>query len=175
MHQQRQRIEERTKVLIRAELREDRSGARDSCILDISSRGMLLTMLDPPGHGAFVEVVAQGHHLVGHVEWSKGRRFGLKFRDRINHAAFIAGYDGPIVIRDNTRRLALPAAARAALFDADEVSKASRFAFALVAGAVAAMLLADLVGVALHHAVGTAGSTMEMPAGDSYAEEDDDQ
>jgi hypothetical protein len=168
------RIEERTKVLIRAALRG--AGAeRDACILDISSRGMLLTMADPPPHGGFVEVVAQGHELVGQVEWAKGRRFGIRFRDRINHAAYIAGYDGPIVIRQNVARLAARADAASAYLTSERLSAMTRFVLTLLAGALAAMLLADVVGQALQGMLDPAGTVMAPPVAAPEPEHEPDK
>lgn len=159
----RPRVEERVKVLIRARIRAGTAAERDSCILDLSSRGMLLTMAVPPAHGAFVEVLAQGHSLVGHVEWSNGRRCGIRLRERINHLALIAGEDGPIVIRERVARLATRGGVEVAALDSQRFSAISRFVLTLAAGAAAAMLLADIVGNALGGVFGSAGNVMAAP------------
>lgn len=91
------RIEPRHKVLMRGKLHG--SGfARDVCVLDASSRGLLLTLAIPPARGEMIDVMVNGHTLFGQVEWSNGRRMGLRFRERIDVLAFISGESGPLAL-----------------------------------------------------------------------------
>lgn len=106
------RIEPRHKVLMRGKLHG--SGfARDVCVLDASSRGLLLTLAIPPARGEMIDIMVNGHTLFGQVEWSHGRRMGLRFRERIDVLAFIAGETGPLALKrvDGGRRPRSPAIA----------------------------------------------------------------
>lgn len=91
------RIEERTKVMVRARLRAER-GECDACILDISTRGLAATAATPPARGEFVEFRIGKNTIVGHVKWSGERRFGIAFRERVSVIAAISG-EGDLVMR----------------------------------------------------------------------------
>lgn len=137
------RIEPRHKVLMRGKLHG--SGfARDVCVLDASSRGLLLTLAQPPTRGEMIDIMVNGHTLFGQVEWSKGRRMGLRFRERIDVLALIAGESGPLTLKRAQAARARPAPALAL-----EWSRflASRIQFAVVIGllAIGAWFLFDLV------------------------------
>ena len=82
--------EERRKVLIRARMRSSAIWG-DVCILNISSRGMLLQSARPPGRGAYVEIRRGPHVIVGCVAWSKHHRFGIRSQDALFVDAIIAG------------------------------------------------------------------------------------
>ena len=70
------RIEDRTKVMIRARLRGP-NGECDACVLDISSRGLAASTTTPPARGEFVELLVGRSRLVGQVRWTGQRRFGV--------------------------------------------------------------------------------------------------
>ena len=53
----------------------------DACILNISSRGMLLQSARPPGRGSYVEIRRGPHVIVARVVWAKQHRFGVKSQD----------------------------------------------------------------------------------------------
>lgn len=89
------RVETRAKALIRAGLRWD-DEIREACILDASTRGLLMTAAMPPPRGAFVEVLVGHHVAIGHVKWSSTRRFGIALRDRISVVALLSGESAPI-------------------------------------------------------------------------------
>jgi PilZ domain len=89
------RAEDRTRALVRATLRGD-GDEREACILDVSSRGLLLTAAAPPPRGAFVELVVGRHSLIGQVKWSSQRRFGLVLRERISVVGLLSG-DGEAI------------------------------------------------------------------------------
>ncbi len=96
--QLKQRIEDRHKVLIRCRLHG--SGFdKDACILDASSRGVLLTLARPPKYGEMIEIYVNGHALLGSVEWTNGRRMGMKLHERINVLAFITGESGSLALK----------------------------------------------------------------------------
>jgi hypothetical protein len=89
------RAEERTGVMVRATLR-DGGGAREACVLDVSTRGLLLTTARPPARGEFVEIAIGDSRLAGQVKWSAKRRFGIALRDRVSVIAFLEGGQGPL-------------------------------------------------------------------------------
>ncbi|MCB2079133.1 MAG: PilZ domain-containing protein [Novosphingobium sp.] len=114
MLQQTARIEDRTKAMLRARLRAD-GLERDACIVDVSSRGMLLMAANPPSHGRMVEVVVGPHTLLAQVKWSSARRFGLAFRERISVVGLLSGESGAITLQ----RRAVEAKRRSRMRNAD--------------------------------------------------------
>jgi len=84
------RIEDRTKVMIRARLRDAGPG-REACILNLSSRGLAASADYAPRRGEIVELVVGRNNLVGQVKWSGPRRFGIAFRNRISVMSVISG------------------------------------------------------------------------------------
>jgi len=81
--------EPRQKVLVRARIR---AGAawHDACILNVSSRGMLLQAADPPVRGSYLELRRGALVIVAQVMWSKTHRFGVKTQDALPVAAIVA-------------------------------------------------------------------------------------
>jgi hypothetical protein len=53
------------------------SGWSDACILNISSRGLLIYSSGSPAPGSFVEVRRGGQLVVARVVWRKNQRIGL--------------------------------------------------------------------------------------------------
>jgi hypothetical protein len=133
--------EARTKVLIRARLRG--VGAEcDACIVDASTRGLLVTCSTPPARGAFVELVASGYPLIGHVKWSNGRRFGVVLQDRISVAALVANDGGPVRLpKSATGRRSPGQVAAAVSADAPGMARVFNFALAIVAALAAGVFL----------------------------------
>ena len=58
-------------------------GWTDARILDISSRGLLLSAPKTPQRGAYVEVCRGAHRIVARVVWVKQERFGLRTQDTL--------------------------------------------------------------------------------------------
>ena len=54
---------------------------RDACILNISSRGLLLHSSDAPGAGSYLEIRRGQHVMVARVVWSEAERFGVHTQD----------------------------------------------------------------------------------------------
>ena len=67
----------RTKVMLAARLRAD-AGWGDACILNVSSRGLLITSSRVGGEGSTVELRHGPHAIVARVVWRKGTRAGLR-------------------------------------------------------------------------------------------------
>ena len=92
------RVEDRSKVMIRASLR-DAGPIRDACVLDLSTRGLLATTANPPKYGEFIEITVNNKALVGHVKWSSERRFGIVFRERVSVISIINGGSEPVKLK----------------------------------------------------------------------------
>ncbi len=54
---------------------------KDACILNLSSRGLLLQTSQPPRRGAYLDVRRGRHVIVGKVAWSKHHRCGVRTQD----------------------------------------------------------------------------------------------
>ena len=63
-----------------------RAGATwsDACILNLSSRGMLLHAAQTPPRGAYLELRRGAHVVVARVVWSNADRFGVRTQDHIS-------------------------------------------------------------------------------------------
>ena len=153
--------EERLNVVMRARIRVGASW-NDACILNLSTRGMLVRASTALDRGSYLEIRQGGHVIVARVIWRRADRFGVQTQDPIPAAALIRG-TGPSV----APTIARPGAAerRAAIRPAAPTAEASRqraraaqFWMATVVGGIAAILalgaMGDLLGRPLK-AVGT--------------------
>jgi hypothetical protein len=59
------------------------SGWSDACILNISSRGLLIYSAQSADPGSFVEIRRGGQLVVARVVWRKNRRIGLSSPDPV--------------------------------------------------------------------------------------------
>jgi hypothetical protein len=80
--------EPRINVAVPARLRV---GARwsDACILNVSSRGLLIHLPQPPERGSYVELRRGDQVIIGRVMWCKGVRAGLRAQDRVPVEAIV--------------------------------------------------------------------------------------
>jgi hypothetical protein len=78
---QRQR-ELRRRVLVPARLRHGSSWS-DVCILNVSSRGLMIHTGRAIAHGSRVEVRRGDHVIIAQVVWREGGRAGLRAEDRV--------------------------------------------------------------------------------------------
>lgn len=88
--------EPRRKVMLIARVRV---GVRwnDVCILDISTRGLLIQAAEPPARGAYLDV-RRGHQaIVGRVVWVQGQRFGVRTQDALPVEELISPNDAASV------------------------------------------------------------------------------
>ena len=67
---------------------------RDACILDLSSRGLMIQAKEPPRGGTYIEVRRGRHIIVARVMWTNGGRCGLRTQDPLAPEAIIAEPDG---------------------------------------------------------------------------------
>ena len=72
--------EPRQKLLIRARMRSD-SGWADACILNVSSRGMLVQAPKVPAPGSYIEIHRGSYCVVARVAWNSHHRFGVRSQD----------------------------------------------------------------------------------------------
>lgn len=83
------------------------SGWSDACILNISSRGLLVYSNGAAQPGTFVEVRRGGQLVIARVVWRKNQRIGLHSPDPV-HVEDIIG-------ADSTAAAAIPAASGASI------------------------------------------------------------
>ena len=93
------RLEARSSTILKAHLR-DGGGNREACLLDISSRGFMASAQPSPLRGAYIELIVGRHSLVGQVQWSEARRFGVRLRERIDVIAVLGNEAGPTILRE---------------------------------------------------------------------------
>lgn len=74
--------EPRRNVMIKARMRAGGSWS-DTCILNLSSRGMLLRSAASPGCGSYLEIRRGNHIFVARVVWSGPDRFGVQTQDYV--------------------------------------------------------------------------------------------
>ncbi len=72
----------RRRVVVRARVR---SGAQwaDACILNVSSRGLLIQTSRPVPEGSMVELLRGDHLIMARVMWSTAGRSGLRSEERL--------------------------------------------------------------------------------------------
>ena len=148
--------EPRQKVQIPVRIRIDNAWA-DMCLLDVSSRGLMIQGRIAPPRGAYVEVRRGRHVIVARVIWSKKHRFGVRTQDLVA-AGVIAGERDTDPAGDAGQPTSQPAERRV---HAREVASAEahqrsrmmgrsiEFGFVLVAGSTLAMLCVSLASEAM--------------------------
>jgi len=111
-HSQRPR-ELRRRVMLPARLR---AGAQwsDTCILNISSRGLLIHSARAAPEGSIIELRRGDHVIVARVMWREGARVGLQADERLpveqimslgqSHALQLTASSGPAVERRKQTR-----------------------------------------------------------------------
>jgi len=85
--------EPRRKVLTKARIRIGASWA-DVCILNISSRGLMVRADAPPPRGTYLELRRGARVIIGRVMWAQQDRFGLSTQDELDVESIIAVPDG---------------------------------------------------------------------------------
>ena len=88
--------ETRHKVLVRARINAG-AGWHDGCILNVSSRGLLLQADDPPVKGSYLEIRRGALVIVARVVWTKNHRFGVKSQDELPIDAIAHNIEAPVV------------------------------------------------------------------------------
>ncbi|MCL6250729.1 hypothetical protein M3P36_06680 [Altererythrobacter sp. KTW20L] len=139
------RVEPRVRAMVRARLR-DSAGERDVCIIDVSTRGLLMTTACPPGRGEFVELIIGPNRLTALVKWSGERRFGLSLRERVSVAAMLEGGAGAVALAVSPARARRTTNHWAALAATPQaLARIGQFAMVLAALMGAGFILTELV------------------------------
>lgn len=126
--------EDRTRTMLRATLRDDRA-ERDACVLDLSHRGLMATATPAPKRGAYIQITIGRHQIDGQVQWSEGRRFGMRLRERIDVIAVLGNEAGPTLLKAAQKARGKPSFEARAAF-ARQVAQGFTFGiFIAVAGA----------------------------------------
>ena len=66
----------------------------DACILNISSRGVMIQSAAPPPRGTYLELRRGARVIIGRVMWDKKHRCGIATQERLDVDAILAGPDG---------------------------------------------------------------------------------
>lgn len=82
--------EPRLNVMIQARVRVGASW-NDACILNLSSRGMLVRAPQAPNRGSYLEIRRGNQVIVARVVWSNADRFGVYTQDPVPAADLICG------------------------------------------------------------------------------------
>jgi hypothetical protein len=80
--------EPRHKVLIKARVRTA-SAWSDACILNVSSQGLSLQVVNPPPRGSYLEVWRGRNVIVARVIWTSHHRIGLHSQERLAVSDFV--------------------------------------------------------------------------------------
>jgi len=80
--------EPRRKVMISARVRVAGIWG-DACILDISTRGLLIQAAESPPRGTYLDIRRGQHAIVARVIWAEDRRFGVCTQDTLAVDAII--------------------------------------------------------------------------------------
>ncbi|QNN64138.1 hypothetical protein H9L12_07015 [Sphingomonas rhizophila] len=150
--------EERRKVLIRARMRAP-DGWHDACILNVSSRGLMVQAAQPAERGTYLEIRRGAHVIVGRVVWSGKHRLGLPAQDRLPVEALISDPDAAVATpagrsADGERRRSPRPAGRAHEGNR-QWAGVMEFASIALAGAFAASLAYAAIGEALARPIAT--------------------
>ena len=143
--------EPRHSVILPVRIRMD-SGWHDAQLRNVSSRGLMLVMKDPPPKGSFIEIRrGTDINVVGQVRWSGPDRCGIRSQDRINVAYLMSNKAQQSPAR-KAGHAVMERRATARVITPEEAAERSRQKsllmqriFILVAGVAGALFLASLL------------------------------
>ncbi|MBI1404269.1 MAG: hypothetical protein GC147_13800 [Porphyrobacter sp.] len=72
----------RVRVLLHCEL-ETATGRSPARVRDVSHKGLLIEMTDPPGTGEAITVSYEAHRMAGTIIWRKGAWIGVKLDEAL--------------------------------------------------------------------------------------------
>ena len=139
------------------------SAWRDACILDLSSRGLMIQSSEPPPGGSYLELRRGRHVIIARVMWSRDRRSGLLAQDVLPTDAIIAEPDhstAKLVVGGEERRSA--PATRASRATSHEHSRWQSRAMEFASIAAVAMTLVTLACGAVANALDRPMATVEF-------------
>lgn len=129
--------------MIQARMRADASWS-DVCILNLSSRGLLVRAPDAPSRGSYLEIRRGPYVIVARVVWSNADRFGARTQEVIPADGLIhqPDRDLPKMLPDGqfVERRATARSTRQKHEDSRWQSRSMEFAAIALLGAVGAML-----------------------------------
>lgn len=144
--------ESRLNVMIKARMRAGATWS-DACILNLSTRGMLVRSADSPERGSYLEIRRGAHVIVARVVWSKPGRFGVHTQDPVPAGSLILDSDKPAAATSQgvgaAERRAPPRPAQARHEDSRLKSRAIEFGAILLVGAAMTAALGQAVAQAL--------------------------
>lgn len=133
--------------MIKARLRAGATWS-DACILNMSSRGMLVHAPTTPSRGSYLEIRRGGYVIVACVVWANDNRFGVRTQDAVPADDLIRNPDG--AVQSPSRDATGFVERRATLRQTHEASRwrARAFEFGTFAlmGGIAAMLMLGAMG-----------------------------
>jgi hypothetical protein len=156
--------EQRRKVLIRARIKTG-DGWHDACIVDLSKRGAGLQAATAPPRGTYVEIRRGLHVIVARVMWTRNHRFGVQSQDELPIES-IANDRAPVAKPATTQGLAverrrLPRSLAERAESNARLGHRLQFGFAVLAGALAAMIAGAEVREALAAPLSEVGSALD--------------
>lgn len=141
--------EERKNVILPVRIRQDSKWV-DARIRNVSSRGIMIQMDDPPAKGTFLEVRRQQVVIVGQVRWSNGNCCGLRTQDKVPVHALKPNGGAPMDRQDERAPVERRASVR--VVSPEEIAERSRLKAMLfqkvvlvAAGLIGAIFVATLI------------------------------
>ena len=131
----------------------------DTCILNISSRGMMMQAADPPVRGSNLEIRRGAQVIVARVMWCNARRFGIESEDILSIDALVSDVASPSSAT-SAARLDRRAAERSML----ATSKRSRFGGRIMDYGFAAALVVSAAIFAARQAYSIASQPVDAVA-----------
>jgi hypothetical protein len=159
--------EERKALVLSARMLAD-EGWGDVTVRNVSSRGMMLRCVNPPGRNTFVEIRLQKARVVGRVVWSNGSACGINTQDTIDLSDLLSQPSASPRKADQERRLQPRTNARTSvqmrILPAEEASRIfarifdwSAVVLAVVVGAIA---LTDVTSTAIRQPLATTNAAL---------------
>ncbi len=121
----------------------------DACILNLSSRGMLVRSPTAPDRGSYLEIRRGSHVVVARVVWSNADRFGVYTQDPVPAADLIRGAVGAAAQpgqASSAERRTIPRPTVPTSERSRWRARAMEFSTVALLGGIAAVLLLGAVG-----------------------------
>jgi len=142
--------EPRQRVILPVRLRLDNQWI-DAQIRNVSSKGVMLVMKDPPPKGSFIEIRrGKDITIIGQVRWCASDRCGILAQDKINVSYLMSDKAQKAMSKDQAGFVERRATVR--IITPEEAAEHSRLKsqllqriFIIVAGVAAALFLASLL------------------------------
>lgn len=158
--------EPRRKVMLNARMRVAASWNK-VCILDITTRGLLIQAAEPPARGTYLDLHRGQHAIVGRVVWVENHRFGVRTQDRLPVDEIIHPPDpsiaqlaGAVATEAAAERRASPHGAQARHEASRMLSRSIEFAVVLLFAASAGVMAFSSVGQALGRPLAQLSATL---------------